>query len=69
MACGKKIFCECVACVYITFRTSLLVTAFFMALGILVGVTTISFAPPIGFYKPLWNLKMVSLQKFFSKRY
>ena len=34
-----------------------LVIAFFMAIGFLVGVITISFAIPIDLYKTLWNSK------------
>ena len=59
MACGKKIFYECVACVCLTFGIIFLVIAFFMALGFLVGVMTISFAPPIELYKSLWNSENV----------
>ena len=44
---GKMIFYECVACVCLTFGTVFLVIAFFMALGFLMGVMTISFALPI----------------------
>ena len=55
MACGKKIFYECVACVCLTIGTIFLVLAFFMALGSLVGVMTISFALPIDLYESLWN--------------
>ena len=55
MSCGKKIFYECVACVCPTFGTIFLVFAFFMALGFLVGVMTISFALPINLHKSLWN--------------
>ena len=55
MACGKKIFYECVACVCLTFGTLFLVIAFFMALGFLVGVMLISFAQPIDLYKTIWN--------------
>ena len=51
----KKIFYECVACVYLTIGTIFLVIAFFMALGFLLGVLTISFALPIDLYKSLWN--------------
>ena len=54
MACGKEIFHECVACVCLTFGNIFLVIAFFMALGSLVGVMTISFALPFDFYKSLW---------------
>ena len=55
MACGKKIFYECVACVCLTFGIMFLVIAFFMAPGFLVGVMTISFALPIDMYRSLWN--------------
>ena len=55
MAWGKKIFFECVAFVCPTFGTIILVVAFFMALGFLVGVMTKSFALPIDLYKSLWN--------------
>ena len=55
MSCGQKIFYECVACVCLTFGTMFLVIAFFMALGFLVGVMTISFALPIDLYKSLWS--------------
>ena len=70
MACGKKIFNECVACVCLTFGTIFLVIAFFMALGFLVGVMTMSFALPIDIYKNIFGIiKMVSLQRFYFKRY
>ena len=55
MAWGKKIFYECVACVCLTFGNIFLVIAFFMELGFLMSVKTISFALPIGLYKSLWN--------------
>ena len=55
MDCGKKIFYECVACVCLTFGIISLVIAFFMALGFLMGVMTISFALPNDLYKSLWN--------------
>ena len=55
MAWGKKIFYECMACVCLTFGTIFLVIAFFMALGFLMGVMTISFALPNNLYKSLWN--------------
>ena len=51
----KKLFCEGVACVCLTFGTIFLVIAFFMALGFLMGLLTISFALPIDLYKSLWN--------------
>ena len=54
---GKNIFFECVACVCITFGTIFLVIAFLMAIGLLMGVMTISFALPIDLYKSLWNLR------------
>ena len=54
MAWGKKIFYECVACVCLTFGTTFLVIAFFMARGFLMGVMTTSFALPIDLYKSLW---------------
>ena len=55
MAWGKKIFYECVTCVFLTFGIIFLVIEFFMALGFLVGVMTISFALRIDLYKSLWN--------------
>ena len=55
MASEKKIFYECVACVCLTFGTIFLNIAFFMALGFLVGVMTISFELPVDLYKSLWN--------------
>ena len=55
MACGKKIFDECVACVCLTFGTIFLVIAFFMTLGFLMGVMTTSFALPLALYKSLRN--------------
>ena len=55
MTCGKKISYECVACACLTFGTMFLVIAFFMALGFLVGVMTISLALPFDLYKYLWN--------------
>ena len=53
MSCGKKIFYECVSCVCLTFGSIFLAIAFFMALGFLVGVMTISFALPLDLYKSL----------------
>ena len=55
MAWCKKIFYECVASVSLTIGTIFFVFAFFMALGFLMGVLTISFALPIDIYKSLWN--------------
>ena len=48
LTCGQKIFHECVACVCLTLGSIVLLFAFFMTLGFLVGVMTISFALPIG---------------------
>ena len=55
MAWVKKVFHEFVASVCLTFGTILLLIAFFMALGLLMGVMTKSFALPIDLYKSLWN--------------
>ena len=55
MAWSKKIFYECVACVCLAFGVIFLLIAFFMALGFLMSVRTISFALPIDLYKSLWN--------------
>ena len=55
MASGKNFLYECVACVCLTFGTIFLIIAFFMALGFLTGVMTMSFALPIDLYKSLWN--------------
>ena len=53
----KRIFYECVICVCPTFGIIFLLIAFFMALGFLMGVLTISFALPIDLYKSLWISK------------
>ena len=45
MAWGKKVFYECVTFVCLTFGTIFLVIVFIMALGFLMGVMSISFAP------------------------
>ena len=55
MAWGKKVLYECVACVSHRFGSIFLLIAFFIALGFLMGVMTISFALPIDLYKSLWN--------------
>ena len=55
MTSGKKIFYECAACVCLLFDTIFSVIAFFVALGFLMGVMTISFALPIDLYKSVWN--------------
>ena len=43
------------ACACLTFGTIFLVIAFFMAIGFLMGLMTISFALPIDLYRSLWN--------------
>ena len=55
--CGlvQKVFYECAACVCAAIGAIFLVIAFFMALGFLLGVSTISFALPVDLYKSLWN--------------
>ena len=57
MTCGKKTFYDCVACVCLTFGTIFLFIAFFMKLGLLVSVMTITFAQTIDLFKSLWNLE------------
>ena len=59
----KRFFYECVACVCLTIGTILLLNAFFMALGFLIGVLIISFALPIGLYKSLWTSENGSFTK------
>ena len=54
---GKNFLYEYVACVCLTFRTIFLFIAFFLAIGFLMGVMTMSIALPIDFYKYLWNSK------------
>ena len=44
-------------CVCLTFATIFFFIAFFMALGFLMGVMTMSFALPIDLYKSLWISK------------
>ena len=51
---GKKLFFECVACVRLTFATIFRLTAFFIAIGFLMGVMTISFALPMELNKSFW---------------
>ena len=55
MAWCKRFFYECAACACAIIRAIFLVIAFFMALGFLLGVLTISFALPVDLYKSLWN--------------
>ena len=55
MAWCKKIFYECVVCACLTTGTIFLVIAFFMELGFLMGLLTVSFALPIDLNKSLWN--------------
>ena len=66
-ACGENFFYECLACVFLPFGTLLLVIAFFMAIGFLMGVMTITFALPIDFYKSLWNSNNGYFTKIFLK--
>ena len=68
MAWEKKIY-ECVACVCFLFGTNFSVVAFFMAVGFLMGVMTISFALPIDFYNFFGIQKVVSLQRFSFTRF
>ena len=64
----KKIFYECVACVCLTFGTIFLFIAFFLAIGFLMDVMTISFAAQIDLYIILWNSEKVYFTKIlFSK--
>ena len=65
MAWGKKNFHDCVTCVCLTFGTTFLVIAFFMALGFLIGVMTISIALRSDFYKSLWKSEIGSLTTIF----
>ena len=65
MVWGKKIFYESVACVCLTFGIIFLLIAFFMAIGFLIGVMTISFALPIELYKYLWIPKKRLVYKDF----
>ena len=53
----KRFFYECVACVCLTIGTIFLLIAFFMALGFLMDVLTVSFALPFDLYKSLWKSK------------
>ena len=50
----ERFFYECVIGVCLTSATIFFFIAFFMGLGFLMGVMTISFALPIDFYKSLW---------------
>ena len=72
MTCGimtiawcKIFFYECVICVCLTFATIFFSIAFFMALGFLMGVLTISFALPSDLYKSLWISKKWLVYKDF----
>ena len=55
--CKKDFLRVCVACVCLTIGTIFILIAFFMALGLLLGVLTISFALPFDLYKSLWISK------------
>ena len=52
---SKKLLLECVVNVFLTFPSIFLVIAFFLPIGFLLGVMTISFALPIDMYKYLWE--------------
>ena len=52
---GENVFYKCVTRVCLTFGTIFLVIAFFIALGFLMGVITVSFALPTGSYNTLWS--------------
>ena len=54
----KKIFYESVICVCLMLATVFFFIVFFLALGFLMGVLTISFALPIDLYKSLWTSKI-----------
>ena len=62
---SKKIFDWCAACVCLTFGTIFLVIASFMALGIVIGVMTISFALPIDLYNFSLDLRNWLVYKDF----
>ena len=69
MAGSQKIFYECVVCVCRTIGTIFLLIVFFLTLGFLMGVLTISFALKL-IYTNLFEIqKLVSLQRFSFKRY
>ena len=65
----KIIFYECVVCVCLTFGTIFLLIAFFMAIGFLVRVMTISFALPIDLYKISLDFKKWLVYKDFLLKY
>ena len=66
---GRKIFYECVACVCLKGGTIFLVTAFFMALGFLVGVGLYHLNYQL-IYTNLFGIQKVGgLQSFYFKRY
>ena len=51
----NKLFYEFGACVCLIISTNFLIILFFMAIGFLMGLITISFALPIDLYNPLWS--------------
>ena len=51
---GEKLFFESVACVCFKLGTDILLIAFFMGIGFLMGVMTVSFALAIDLNKSLW---------------
>ena len=54
-ALSKRLFSDCEAFVCLPFGFSLVGIAFFMAIGFVEGVMSISFALTIDLYKPLSN--------------
>ena len=61
----KRFFYECVVCVCLTFATIFFFIAFFMALGFLMGVMTISFALPIDLYRASLEVRKWLVYKDF----
>ena len=65
---GKKLYIESVACVCFTFDTIFLNFAFFMTIGYLMGVMTISFALTIDLIKILWSSENGWLTNVFFEK-
>ena len=63
----KNILYECVACVCLTFATIFLLIAFFMAIGFLLGVMTVSFALPTDLYNFFGLQKCLVYKDFILK--
>ena len=66
-ASGKNLIYECVACVCLTFGSISLFLASFVAVGIMMGVITVSLHYQLIYTKLFGSRKMVSLQKFYFK--